>query len=406
MKNNLLAAILIVLFPSWLNGQNEVEVNKEVAIRKDDFRKYINKELFALKDTGEIVHPRVLNEVFEQRITSNFTNISSLAPFRSYAVLNSEDDRLFIGGSTEQRNKNEQVVSILTGGLESDISDGFSTLFSDNSLNENLGFKAKANFLFNGTLGVGKKSQKQKIEESRDETDELSNKRQLLIEELTFLATEELCQELFKTLMIQDIKKNKAEELDEPFEIDKDKIYEIIKSKIRNKYVLEYYKKLAETINSDRLFSHQRKNWFTLEAYVPITKSEYQFRSSFSADNETVTYMPYEFDALFEGFVDGNCGALFYGVSLGVTRTDVVKSEIVKQHTFNDYVNSGGNDTLLLRQLESNDIYVGDFRTFWSPKLGARLAYYPFQCLGFSFSVERYGGHENWQGINWIIGVP
>lgn len=355
-----------------------------------------------------------LHELTGKIISNYLSDVSDLSLSKSYAVLDNSEGKLFLGstfnlGSTFKGQENNSFVTV---GVKSNVKEGFSNYFGENKLNNDIGISLKYIIKSGGTLYHNSKNNKNVNEDQYKQI--LNSRKKLFLEKMSQLDSD-----------VTKFKKNYLLEYPDDYNL-KDTLVnkkEFVNSKIIEKGG-EFIKDEVEYIAKNKIYNQISFWWFSMEGYIPVTPSVYKTsKDIFSKENQQ-KFSPYSFsfsanrwwsipktkDVETKYFIN----RIFKGNYLISIKADLVynNSILTNQITtlnfdeFQTYLPQM-NNTYYLVKTNSNEMYVGDYKEFITPKLLLKFVYiYPFENLnvGARFSIEKSFGYSSF--LNWKIGVP
>ncbi len=339
----------------------------------------------------KLTHNDVLNVFFARQVTSYLSSSSNLSFSSAYATLNSENDRLTIGGVISNRKtKNQKLSTVFQVGLEANVKNGFSEIYKSGEAQNDIGINLKLTGISKGIIKMttsGGGNQKQK----------LSLYRESLVKELN--------DERKKKLTPYESKLSKSLPNEE---------YETINSfyeSIDSEYTIKYAEKAAEFITSTNNYTSSIMKWITLDLYLPITNSEYKFSNNINAPEfRTEDFYPARASIIPSLLYSRpKLGIIFTSVDFGVFQNDVVKTDQVKTIEFGDYVSQGGTDTLNIARFNNDTVYLGAYDSFLTYKIGAELTYFlpgKMNYTGLNLGFEKQWSKSDFSSTNYKIGIP
>lgn len=335
-----------------------------------------------------------LNVLFARQLAQYLSSSTDLSYNKGYAVLDDEDDRLYVGYTTNHTKDFGAFIRNLTSiGVKSNVSDGFSTLWKESTAQPDIGLAVKHSFILGGTLKTGRIEKNiESVKRRNAYVDFLLNKARM---------------DMGKWADAEDAAAKNAPDPSETSKILADRT----ESKSAEKGQ-DLVKAEVDYILDHELFTVATNSWLTLELYVPFTQSEYLTADSITNTSITThTLRPYEGRLNLSRYWQAAAGqALFLQVGALAQQFNTVLDKSVEAVPFEEWQNRGGGDTLLVAQLASEDVYVGPYKDFMAWAVTARGAYLFPICgstnrMGFSASIEKYFS-ENYNPLNWKLGIP
>jgi hypothetical protein len=320
------------------------------------------------------------------KLSSNYlSGVSDLSFEKTYAVLDDSEDKLFIGGTLKLSGNGKYFLTI---GAKANTKDGFASFFNSTKLNNDIGVSAKLVFrLKNGIYhNIINTDQIDTVERNRKK---LGTRLQKEIDEAQ------------DTMGKEDLQKFKEEKLE------------------------EFKEKEAEYIVEKKLYNQLDLFWGSVESYIPVSSSVYNTVGEITLEPVERNFYPLSFS-----------GSLNYWIFIPETRKDIktkygftgiyksnillslrgdlqasnsILAEDIATLSFAEYqeYQPASSNAIYLVKTNEKDLYVGDYKTFWIPKLSAKAVYmYPFESfsIGARLSVEKTFGVKS--SVNWKIGIP
>lgn len=280
MKTKLLGALLLFIV-SNVNSQTQSEYEVVAAANQiyyvpDDFdslpitfAKY--EEDIKILESGGPFNNAVLNKYFSDKITNYAINTGDLS-FKDYFVnANTSERSLTIGGSfrldnfkkskgkrkaARQLESLRKVENLLTLYIRSDLSNGFSNLYTENSetqeynFNSNIGIGGKYTFVWNGNVTTYNRKY-------------IDSTRTKFIQKEIELTISKYDDKAFK----KDVFLEKLSDIDGDIEIDK----KIIRKKHKEFYEAIVDKEL-EYAKEYNFIKSSHVCWYSVEFYLPLSR--------------------------------------------------------------------------------------------------------------------------------------
>lgn len=353
-----------------------------------------NKDLVANpKDTNRVhVSPPVLNRFFAKKLAGYLTGDNSLSLYGSYAVYNTDDDRLFLGFNFANPDDSFFVKDIFTLGFSTEISDKFAPVFNDNKLQRGFAINLKYTISRKGIIRYSPNTHKKRMEEYR-----IGLKK--------YLQTKYSLESVLNSILMSGTTR------------------EFIKSnnlKLEKQKRQEYLEKELERLEDrdDPIYNTAKKSWFSFTANLPIYSTDYGVAKNFSSAPDTLSSHNWQLGTSYNGFYQKRNTEWFYSVSFTGMRSNSVINKDLTEYSFNKYIIlSQYPDTFLLAQYTSDKIYVGDFKKRSSFKASLQGIVYPeskksrkflgklfIERLGVKFQLDKYFNGKN--PVNSILGFP
>lgn len=326
-----------------------------------------------------------ISKVTNKLSTNYLSGVSDLSFEKTYIVLDNSEDKLFIGGTLKLSNTGKYFLTI---GAKANTKDGFANFFNSTKLNNDIGVSAKLVFrlkngIYHNVINT-------------DQIDAVKRNRKKLSESL-----QKEIDDAQNTMSAEDLQKFKEKKLE------------------------EFKEKEAEYVIEKKLYNQLNLFWGSVESYIPVSNSVYNTVGEITLDPVERNFYPLSFS-----------GSLNYWIFIPRTRLDVrnrlglpgilksnllftLRGDLQSSNSilaqdiatlsfaeFQEY-QPASNNTIYLVKTNEKDLYVGDYKTFWIPKLSAKAVYmHPFESfsIGARLSVEKTFGVKS--SLNWKIGIP
>lgn len=406
-KNNLkLITVLllwIILMKSNLAAQNLYDsiTNKTIALfsesialtdKKTDTTSALPK-LNLLKlvkiDTDKLTSDETLDKFFTKKTSTYLSEASDLVLKKAYAVLDNSDDRIFLGGTFKAND-----TTLITIGFKANISKGFSQIFSGDGFDNDLGVNFNVTRLFRGSLWFPKKDDEPKI-------DTLAINRYIFANQAIFNYKKDTAE--YKQYLIGIGDSSKL-------------LYEHVEK--NNKTLIEKFTDdEADYIDKKRLYNTTHLSWLSFDAYLPFTKSVYNVVPVLDTFNFTNTaYRPFTFNLVYTNFWDKTKwmektilpkGRSFLTFKASLIKNNSSLKKDIKSYSFDEYYRQDTTKgKLVAAKINSNTVYIGDFKEFWTFRLSARYVWMFSDFMGISASIEKFLFNDNLTDLNWKLGIP
>ncbi|MEP6748563.1 MAG: hypothetical protein ABJB86_12605 [Bacteroidota bacterium] len=159
---------------------------------------------------------------------------------------------------------------------------------------------------------------------------------------------------------------------------------------------------LTKTNNFKSISTH----WTSFTAYAPLLFPKYTISRSFttSFDNKH----PYPFNAILghtRMWENSKAGRIFFTLMAGLLFNNSKLTYGLSKLNYSEYKNLGGTGTQQITDPGNNKLYIGQYETFVTPSLTARLVYFPHDShIGASVLVEQNIGKYNL--LNAKLAIP
>ena len=355
---------------------------------------------------GKLVNPKVLNAFFGKQVSQYLSKSGDLSLNSAYSTIDNSDGRLLIGYTRANSNRTDKKITwVLNAGVKADIKSGFATIVnSKGSFQNNIGASLKFTYIGKGIIyrNPRAEAQEKRREKFESETTKLDTLRAKLHASLKFELNEEI-----------RMNESRLSSYGEKPMLDVAAERQKYINALYKTYLIKLANDEAELLVKQQLYKASRTWWFSLEGYIPFTKSQYQFTPDFASPFAKENYLPFEGRASLSylwttpGFGKKHKQmSILLQPYLAGNLNDVVKTEEVKSRSFEQYINQGGMDTVSLARIKSEDVYVGEFRSFPTFRAGAELTWFVLPFIGVSGGIEQYFGDDSFEGVNWKLGIP
>lgn len=178
--------------------------------------------------------------------------------------------------------------------------------------------------------------------------------------------------------------------------------YADLKTEYEEKFALEQAMLLTKTRN----FKAISMGWTGLTAYLPMYFPKYtvapSFTGSFSQHRPYPASVTLSHTRMWEMSASGR---IFITVDATALFNNAKLSRGLNKLNYSEYKSLGGTDNQQTADPGNNKLYIGDYKTFITPMLTARLVYFPYNShVGINVMAEKAVG--NYNPISCRIGVP
>jgi hypothetical protein len=289
-----------------------------------------------------------------------------------------------------------------TIGLRADISDGFASLFTDRSFNNDIGISLKQTWLHRGVVTYDSCTQRQARVDAPPSKGTSSHKEIMNIRRAMILA--KLTYEI----------KQKSEEFEE--QLKNANLTEDLKTSFREKFygalhdesIEQFATMQYEALEATEAYKQIRTSWSSVWGYIPFTPQKFTIAPSYPANFSEQRVYPWEFNLSHSRIWESpKSGRSFFTISAGAFGNNNIKTEELEKINANQYATgtSGGPDTLNLAEISSDEIYIGNYERFTTPFLKLQYVWFPPKCfVGINLSFEKNFGKYN--PLNGKIGFP
>jgi len=326
-----------------------------------------------------------ISKVTNKLSTNYLSGVNDLSFEKTYIVLDNSEDKLFIGGTLKLSDTGKYFLTI---GAKANTKDGFANFFNGTKLNNDIGVSAK--LVFRMKEGIYRNII------NTDQVNAVKRNRKKLGEKLQKEIDE--AQNTMSEGDIQELKKEKLEEFKE---------------------------KEAEYVIEKKLYNQLNLFWGSVESYIPVSNSVYNTVREITLDPAERNFRPLSFSGALNywifiprtqlgvrnrlglpGILKSN---LLFTLRGDLQASNSILAEDIATMSFAEYqeYQPAANNAVYLVKTNEKELYVGDYKTFWIPKISAKAVYmYPFESfsIGGRLSVEKTFGVKS--SVNWKIGIP
>ncbi|SCY78732.1 hypothetical protein SAMN02927916_3386 [Flavobacterium anhuiense] len=312
------------------------------------------------KNNKILLTPSASNAFFASEVSSYVTSSKDLTFQKAYAVLNTADKTLFLGGTFDTRDKETDAVShLITTGIKAKVDDDFSAIYKNGKLQNDLGVSLKYHYIWNGSIYYEDEQQEEKINSFRVN--------------------------VIEKLVNESIYDNPSD----------------------NKAEIDFYKKIAEEeidyLRKFRLYSLSTDYWISIETYMPVSPRQYELLPDISTtESKKENFYPWYITAGFTKYWKWSSGQSCYISGFGnVKNNNNIETEALTKYTLPIY--SPDNSSLIE---DNKTVYGGDFKQFITPSLSAEfVSFFVLEgTFGFSSGVDKTFGE--YDTLNWKLGIP
>ncbi|HMG15538.1 MAG TPA: hypothetical protein VK590_08835 [Saprospiraceae bacterium] len=353
------------------NGESIIAILKSINLE-------INNDNCNSKNAAAISN-RALN-VFLADKTGYLSEYGDLSFYTNYLTLNTLEGKLTINHNFKKASgKDDPIRKLFSVGVNMNIANGFSRSFSDNKIENELGITLNYKWIGKVRTRFSNCDQKLIMDALRSGIVH-ALEIEIKARELDFKkGTEKI-----DTIEIPGQKLNSAKEI-----IIKD-FYKNLEEEFAEKYAKLQAEKLTDTRNFKLITS----NWTSFNIYIPMAFPKYNTAESLSSTISIKHPYPMNVSLNHTRYWECNTiGRLFFTLGANAYFNNSKLSYQLNKLTPNDYLNQGGSDTLHLASFKNDYLYLGDYNTFITTSIKARLFYFPPDShVGISLTLEKYFG--------------
>lgn len=317
---------------------------------------------------AQFISQSALNLHFNKQMARYLSGSEDLVMNKTYAILDSEDDEITLGGTIASKNdKNLEFVQYMSQiGIKIKAADNFGEIW-----NKEDGFAASAGLFWKGTIfSKGRltfgNSYVQTQEIKKEAEPVLSRPVQRIIDLQSY--------EKYQDVVYRNKYEKELEELTKDLEIyadthglndseKKEKLAAIAES-LYKKLEAEYMEKVQENLATSDNYVATHKAWLSMEFFIPITPTEYLVADSVTSSNiKTIELAPYSAELIASYLYARRNGSRYFGsMALGLqAHNSITRDDNLKKHAFKTFAerdNSGSE--VMLTETSSKDVYVGE----------------------------------------------
>lgn len=349
-------------------------------------------------DTAAAISNRAMN-VFLADKTGYLSNSTDLSFYTNYTTFNTSEGKCTVTHNFQKATgKDDPVKNLFNIGFDMTLAGNYAKSFLDKRFENELGVsirytwlgKVKTHFRNNATAQYPV-SQKQAMDALRaglvQSLEMEINKKDAdfkrMLETIDSTAIPEQPVASAKAIMQQNF-------------------YEDLQSAYEEKFAVEQAAMLTKTGN----FKLISTGWTSFTAYVPLLFPKYTIASSLAtAFNEK---HPYPFNVMIGHtrlWESARAGRLFLTLNGSLLFNNSKLSYGLSKLNYSEYKSLGGADTTQTADPGNNKLYIGQYNTFVTPSLSARVVYFPpGSHVGISFLAEK--SFNNYDLVNGKLGIP
>jgi hypothetical protein len=352
-----------------------------------------------------IVSYRTLDLFFAKKIAFYLSGSKDLSLFNNYAVLDFGDDKAKIGWNINvSKHGSPRISNVFTVGLQAAVAKNFATLFSSKKLNNDIGVDLKYSHIFRGSIWFDRNVQIQRLFTGPPKTKPqkiLMNEKRVLITESLKLDSARLWADYDK--YIAALKKEyPAADFIETEEKGK---AEAIKKKILKSYFENELEQLEDPENE--AYNKSFAQWISINSFIPVTKTTYFGTSDLNQAPLDLITRKWNFAFNYNMLKEYKRNKLFLNGGIVIFKNNNADAGIMEELNLEKYkLISTVADTSTIATLSSDQIYFGNYETFWTPSVKGQLVFYPSwsQRLGIDLSLVKKFGKD--QALDFVLGFP
>lgn len=324
----------------------------------------LENELTATEnDAGMLISNTGLN-VFLQRKTLNYlTGVSDLSLAKFYASLSTESDRLNIGFNIPVKYSDNSLMLLLNPIIESDIKNGFSTLYKDDEWRGTVRAGMKITYLFpwgtmnflpeiNNGVNIKKNNLNLLRKKKYDEIAKaLKDEDSALITPVkTFSGT--------TTTPISD------QLTDRQLRVKERKQYEVIG-------IAE-----ADYIEKHKSYTWMQTSWLAVWGFTPVTEANKYISPNYSTAFAKTKFKLWELNLQYTHlFQNSRLGTFFISPWLKRFQNNSANADLMESVDYGQYSQIPGTAQTNLALIETNSAFVGDYKEFMTTNFNMQAVY-------------------------------
>jgi hypothetical protein len=360
--------------------------------------KYINRAVVSKSCSGgtlPVISNRAMN-IFLADKTGYLSESTDLSLFTNYVTLNSIEGKLTINHNFQQAaGIDDPIKKLFSVGVSANIANSFASGFLDKKFENELGLTLNYKWL-------------SKVKtHCNDRPADILKKRSM----------DALRAAIFYSLQIEIKEKEAAfkiaiNRIDNPdvpgqnLDTATALVFKNFDENLEAEYAEKFARLQAEALTQTNNFRLITTGWTSLTAYVPLAFPTYSVAPSFVFPFSEKH--PYALEIMLSHtriWESAKAGRLFFTLGSNLLFNNSKLSYGLDKITIGDYKNMGGTDTIHLAGLNNRLAYIGNYKTFITPSLNARVAYFPPSShVGVSFLLEKNFGQFNL--LNGRLGIP
>jgi hypothetical protein len=361
----------------------------------------INKTVFTklcVSDSAAAISNRAMN-IFMADKTGYLSAPTDLSFYTNYATVNTAEGKFTVNHNFQKASgADEPIKKLLSIGFDMTVASSFSKSFLDKRYENELG--VTANYIWLGKV----KTRFANCAGPQNNTNQKQAMDALRSAMLAQLETEINKKETdFKqALNAIDAATVPGQNIDTAKVLMQQNFYADLKDAYEEKFATLQAALLTKTGN----FKLIRTNWTSFSAYIPLLFPEYtvapSFVTSFNKKQSYPVNIMLNHTRMWES---SKTGRLFFTLAGNMLFNNSKLSYGLSKLNYSEYKSLGGTDPQHSTDPGNNKLYIGEYKTFITPSLTARLAYFPPDShVGLSLLAEQNFGQYNL--LNARIAIP
>lgn len=363
--------------------------------------KSVNKTVFTKlcdTDSAAAISNRAMN-IFLADKTGYLSAPADLSFYTNYATLNTAEGKFTVNHNFQKASgTDEPIRKLLSIGFDMTVAGSYSKSFLDKRYENELG--VTANYIWLGKL----KTRFANCADPQNNTNQKKSMDALRSAMLAQLETEITKKETdFKeALNTIDAATVPGQNIDTAKALMQQNFYADLKAAYEEKFATLQAALLTNTGN----FKLIRTNWTSFSAYIPLLFPKYTVAPSFVTPfNKKQSYplnIMLNHTRMWES---SKTGRLFFTLAGNMLFNNSKLGYGLNKLNYSEYKNLGGTGTQYSAGPGNNKLYIGEYKTFITPSLTARLVYFPPDShVGLNLLAEQNFGQYNL--LNARIAVP
>lgn len=336
-----------------------------------------------------IISNRAMN-VFLADKTGYVSAPADLSLYTNYVTFNTTDGRLTVNHNFQKATGvDKPVKKLFSAGMYANVVSSFTTNHSGNRVANELGLMLSYKWLGKVKTHITACTITQQGNTEKQTMDALRQG----ITRLLVVEINEKDAAFKMALAAIKVTELPGQNPDSAANIMRQDFYKDLKEVYTQKFAVLQAEKLTQTNN----FKIITTSWTSLTASIPLAYPAYQVAQTLTAQLQKKHSYPLQvmlahtrfFESSKAGrlFISGTAGSLFNSSTLNYGLTEV---------SYTDYKSLGGTDTLHLARLKTKGAFIGNYQTFITPSIRARVVYFPRNShIGISVLVQQNFGIDN-----------
>ena len=361
---------------------------------------------------GDLVSNRALNIFLSNKAGSYLSAVDNLTLYKNSMVADASQGAVGLYHNLYQpKGPDDRVRSFLSIGARANAADAFAAAFTGRQFNNQFGMLLKQTWIGKGHTSFTACPSVNASQVPGPSASSSSGPSQKITMDalragiLHSLITEinHRCADFESSLNAMDSASDSpGQSLDAAKNIARQKFNADLRQEYEYKFALLQSEALASTFD----YKVVAVNWTSISIYVPVITEKFQAAASFADPLRNQNAYPLHANITHTWlWEDSRYGRFFVSVAGDASLNNSRDAYAMYRTSYADYKNLGGADTIHAAQFRSDDLYIGEYKTFVTPTLKGQLVYIPANShIGISFLLEQNIGIYN--ALNGVLGVP